>query len=461
MDLSRRAFLRSAAGAAAGFIGLRYLVGCRGGKTPGLYGELIPDPTGTINMPRGFTCRVFSRTGETMDDGFFVPGRHDGMAAFPGPEGKTILVRNHELLPGQRDDGPFGPDNRLTSKLDPKFLWDAGSGKAPGLGGTTTLVFDIKSQKLERHFLSLAGTWRNCAGGPTPWKSWITCEESVQRAESPIEKDHGYCFEVPASAEPGLVVPVPLRAMGRFNHEAAAVDAPSGVVYETEDRGDGLFYRFLPDVPGTLARGGRLQALRMKGRPGIFTSNRNPATQISVGETLEVDWIDLEDVESPDDDLRERGAAAGAAVFSRGEGIWTGKNAAYFACTNGGAARLGQVWRYVPSPNEGKSAEKDAPGKLELFVEPNDSRLLEACDNLTVAPWGDLLLCEDGPGKQHIVGVTPEGRLYTLLENILNGSEFAGATFSPDGGTLFVNIQKPGLTMAVSGPWITDGRARA
>ena len=272
-----------------------------------------------------------------MVDGFRVPGRHDGMAAFPGPEGQTILVRNHELLPGQPDIGPFGPDNRLVAKLDPEYLWDAGSGKIPGLGGTTTIVYDAGAHKLVRHFLSLAGTWRNCAGGPTPWNSWITCEESVQRAESPVEKDHGYAFEVPATATPALTRPVPLKAMGRFNHEAAAVDAPSGVVFLTEDRPDGLFYRFLPEEPGTLAKGGRLQALRIKGRPGIFTSNRNPATLIRTGESLEVDWIDLKNTHSPEDDLRERGLEDGAAAFSRGEGIWAGKDGLYFTCTNGGS----------------------------------------------------------------------------------------------------------------------------
>ena len=112
-----------------------------------------------------------------------------------------------------------------------------GSGELPCLGGTTTLVYDTRTQTLEKHFLSLIGTIRNCAGGLTPWNTWITCEETMQKAEGTYDADHGYNFEVPASADIGLADPIPLKAMGRFNHEAVAVDPKTGIVYETEDRG--------------------------------------------------------------------------------------------------------------------------------------------------------------------------------------------------------------------------------
>ena len=174
---------------------------------------------------------------------------------------------------------------------------------------------------------------------------------------------------------------------------------------------------------------------------------------IHVGQIVNVTWIDINNVESPEDDLRHQGFSNGAAMFARGEGMWYGNGAIYFACTNGGATRTGQIWRYIPSQFEGTTAEDIYPGQLDLFIEPNNSNLLENADNVTVAPWGDLILCEDSIGVQFLVGVTPEGNIYKFGKNSLNDSEFAGVTFSPDGTTLFVNIQNPGLTLAITGPF--------
>jgi uncharacterized protein len=473
---SRRHFLRTSAAVGAAFLGLKHLAGC---STPSFSSEPLPefvrDPDNILHLPRGFTYRTLSRTGEKMDDGFLVPAAHDGMAAFPGPDGRTILVRNHELTPQElRFGGAFGPRQQLLKKIPAGKMFDYGKGKLPGLGGTTTLVYDTRGQLLEKHFLSLAGTWRNCSGGPTPWGSWVSCEETVQRKKDDVEQDHGWCFEVPASAA-GLVDPVPLKAMGRFNHEAIAVDPKSGAVYLTEDRGDpreflpeeyagsvkpvikpedlgaGLLYRFLPDVPGQLARGGRLQALRIKDKPSFFTGNWG-GSRLAVGQAVDVEWMDLEDVESPKDDLRHRGRAAGAAAFERGEGIWAGSDGLYFCCTTGGPAKKGQVWRYVPSPDEGKPGESTHPGRLELFLEPNDRTVLENCDNLTVTPWGDLILCEDGPLGNFLLGVTRGGRIYRIAQLGMNKSELCGCCLSPDGSTLFMNIQRPGITVAITGP---------
>jgi secreted PhoX family phosphatase len=306
---------------------------------------------------------------------------------------------------------------------------------APGLGGTTTLIYNTRTKHLEQHYLSLAGTIRNCAGGPTPWNSWISCEETTER-------NHGYCFEVPAGK--GLAAPVPLKAMGRFNHEAIAV-GPDGVVYETEDRGDGLIYRFIPNRPQNLQAGGRLQALRIRDRKGVNTNNRS-GFETPLNVKLAVEWVDLEDVESPDDNLRKQGLSLGAATFDRGEGMWTGRDGIYFACTTGGRSSAGQIWRYSPGRNENEAS-------LELFIEPNDKSLLENADNITVAPWGDLFICEDGPGENRVIGVSPRGETYVFARNAMNDSELTGATFSPDATTLFVNIQNPGLTLAITGPW--------
>lgn len=388
-----------------------------------------------------------------MSDGFVVPTVPDGMGAFPGPGGHTILVRNHEVnvgVPGEK--GPFGPANELLETLGRDALYDAGAADAPALGGTTTVVYDTRDQQIVSQHLSLIGTVRNCAGGPTPWGSWITCEESTVTAGEIMARDHGYNFEVPATSDARIAEPVPLKAMGRFNHEAVAVDPATGIVYQTEDRPDGLIYRFIPNSPERLRDGGRLQALMVRGRPGLDTRNWAETT-VEPGTWLDVEWVDMDDVEAPDDDLRYRGFHEGAARFARGEGMWYGNDAVYFACTNGGKAEAGQIWIYEPSPVEGTEGERDDPGRLQLFIEPNDPNLVENCDNVTVAPWGDLFLCEDGPGEQHLVGVTPEGALYRFGRNALSASELAGATFSPDGTTLFINIQHEGWTLAITGPW--------
>ncbi len=259
---------------------------------------------------------------------------------------------------------------------------------------------------------------------------------------------------MPAHAEPFVAEPLPLKAMGRFNHEAIAVNPHSGIVYQTEDRDDGLIYRFIPNVKEKLSEGGRLEVLVRKGVPSYDTRNWGLAKPMKPGDSIEVEWMPIDDVESPKDDLRMRGFDLGAARFARGEGMWYGNDAIYFACTNGGEAKFGQVWRYVPSPLEGTADEASQPGRLHLFVEPNDGGLIDRCDNVTVAPWGDLVLCEDGSDDQFLVGVTPEGGIYKLARNAdPESSELAGGCFSPDGSTLFFNIQKNGLTVAVTGPW--------
>ncbi|HMB89966.1 MAG TPA: alkaline phosphatase PhoX [Rhodothermales bacterium] len=457
MPYSRRHFLKTSGAVALGFAGFQTLIGCSGGKVlpspPDSYGPLLTDPVGILDLPNGFSYQIISRAGDTMDDGFVVPGLPDGMATFEGPDGLTLIVRNHEVNANAPDTlGAFGPGHRLLAQLDPGSLYDAGSNGQPCLGGTTTLVYDTEAQQLVSQHLSLAGTLRNCAGGPTPWGSWITCEETVQRADARCAHDHGYSFEVPASAEPGLAAPVPLKAMGRFNHEAVAVDPNSGIVYQTEDAHDGLLYRFIPNTPEQLADGGRLQALALIDQPSLDTRNWDDQT-IVPGMELVVDWIDLDDIEAPENDLRLRGFADGAARFARGEGMWYGNDAVYFACTNGGRAKKGQIWRYVPSPDEGTSEESENPGRLSLFIEPNNGALVDNADNLTVAPWGDLIVCEDGGGEQNLVRVTPEGEISRFGHNAVSNSEFAGATFSPDGSTLFVNIQGNGLTLAITGPW--------
>jgi uncharacterized protein len=454
---NRRNFLKSAGIVSLGFLGLTHYVHSKAFLHPAPnnagYGPLMKDASGILNLPQGFSYRIIFRQGNPMSDGFFGPDRPDGMSTFEGTRGRTILIRNHESNPGD-EKGPFGSNLELLGKLRPSQLYDYGRGKKPGTGGTSTLVYNEKTGEVERSYLSLAGTVRNCAGGMTPWNSWITCEENTDRAGAELEQDHGYNFEVPASEKIQLTEPVPLRDMGRFNHEAVCIDPRTSIVYQTEDRGDGLIYRYLPYVEGQLAKGGKLQVLALREQKSFDTRNWKDleSPKMPVRQTMDTEWLDIDQVEAPQDDLRHRGFAQGAARFARGEGMWFGDNEVYFACTNGGEIGTGQVFRYVPSPYEGTPREKESPGKLELFLEPNDQDILKNCDNLTIAPWGDLVLCEDH-SHPFVVGVTQKGECYKLAENVGYKSEFAGGVFSPSGNTYFVNIQEAGLTVAITGPW--------
>ena len=286
MNISRRSFLHTSLATLA-FSGLRRYVEAQPTKTAirAGYGPLKLDPNRILDLPAGFQYRVISRTGETMSDGLRVPGAHDGMAAFAGPRGSTILVRNHELSVDSLSESPFGEKNELLSVWSPENLYDA----APALGGTTTLIYDTRRHVLEKHYLSLAGTIRNCGGGPTPWGSWISCEETTQLADDLHRKIHGFNFEVPARMQ-RMVEPLPLKSMGRFSHEAIAVDPATGMVYQTEDRGDGLIYRFVPQRRGQLAGGGSLQGLKIIELPGVDTSNWKEQS-IPVGQRFNVQWI--------------------------------------------------------------------------------------------------------------------------------------------------------------------------
>ncbi len=419
MSLSRRQFFTLAGTTATGAILFPRLRAFYTNKAIAEepYGVLQPDPNGVLDLPAGFTYRRLSETGQAMNDGHKVPGGHDGMAVFAGSNGNTILIRNHELNPTSSTS--LGAPS--SKKYDTK-----------GKGGTTKLIV-APDRTLVSHYGTLAGTDRNCAGGPTPWNSWLSCEESIEVGN----KKHGYIFEVPSSAT-GFVAPVPLKAMGRFNHEAAAVDSSSGNVYLTEDRGDGLFYRFVPTTPGNLSAGGVLSALKIKSRPQAITKTGFP-----VGQSMEVEWVKIDTPDPAKDTVRVEGFNKGAAQFSRGEGIFYANGAVYFTCTNGGNSGNGQIWRYSPVNNT-----------IELYIESDDSGVLNNPDNIVMAPNGELYVCEDGSNTDCIVGVSSTGQLYKFARNAMNTSELCGVCFSPDGQTMFVNMQTPGITFAI---WRTSG----
>jgi secreted PhoX family phosphatase len=450
MTLNRRTVLGAAAASLA-FAGLArsqeetdetYLNEVQG------YGPLVSDPYRIFDLPAGFSYQVISQAGETMDDGLSVPYKFDGMGCLPLGRDRVALVRNHELKVTDVNHGPLGLGRHLSSRLDRDRVYDLDDDGFPLPGGTTTLIYDLRSRKVLRQHLSLAGTIINCAGGVTPWGSWLSCEETTTQAGFNVGKDHGYVFEVPAKAR-GLVDPVPLKAMGRFKHEAACIDPRTGIAYMTEDLPDSLFYRFIPDTPGELAKGGRLQALGFSDTPGGCDSrNWEGATGMAPGSWRDTRWIDLDEVDNPNDDLRLRGAAKGATLFARGEGVFWGKDEVYFTCTSGGANSSGQIMRHVPG---------EAGGRTQLFHESTNPKVMDMADNIAISPWGHLLVCEDrysDTDRNHLRAVTPEGKVYTLGRNVYrDNAELAGVCFSPDGTTLFVNIQWPGITLAITGPW--------
>ncbi len=424
------------------------------------YGDI--NPTRAINtgeklisLPEGFSYKVFGKTDKLMSDGRKTPKDHDGMAAF-SHDGKIRLVRNHEI----NDDAP-----KQNVTIGDSNHYDKTAG-----GGTTTLVINPKTLEIERDFVSLSGTLNNCAGGPTPWGSWISCEETTfgktvffeddDDEEVPLkvggfDKPHGYCFEVDARAN-GPVEPIPLKAMGRFSHEAVAFDPIREIVYLTEDAKPCGFYRFLPNKFTKLAEGGTLQMLAIKGKPRFDTTKKLPQS------TFEVNWVTIEEPDPDSADTKEtvvyeEGKSKGGAKFKKLEGCFADKfGRIYFISSSGGETKGGQVWLYVPKTKD--------EGILRLVFEAPDRDILDMPDNICCYPKSNLLLlCEDsdyvgsgGSPENHMRVLTPNGQVADFAKNIVPGyeeSEFAGSTFSPDGRVLFANIQEPGLTLAIWGDW--------
>ncbi|MFJ3932754.1 alkaline phosphatase PhoX [Streptomyces sp. NPDC090029] len=413
----------------------------------GGYGPLVPDPEGLLDLPRGFRYRVLSREGRPLRSGEGpVPSNHDGMAAFAGRGGGTVLVRNHENRPRSRV--PVPRIEGLT--YDPAAE-----------GGCTTLVLDDRGAVVSER-VAIAGTAVNCAGGPTPWRTWLTCEENEDKAGTRgYTKDHGFVFEVDGT-DPRRTGAVPLTAMGRFQHEAVAVDPHTGVVYETEDafeRPFGLFYRFLPARPlggrGSLRAGGELQAMRVPGVADLSGIRETGARFDGVS------WVPVPDSQARETPIRHQDFGRGGITHAQKlEGCYWGGRSVYFvssfARVDDGSAgtHFGQVWRYEPDRRRltlvvafGPDTDVQLPG--------------ESPDNICLAPSGGLMVCEDGSGSQHVYGVTRRGEVYALARNAQNTGtpgdpewgEFAGACFSPDGETMYLNCYTPGTTFAVTGPW--------
>ncbi len=428
------------------------------------YGDLFPTAarnTGEtfLALPKGFEYNVIGKVGSVMSDGRPTPARHDGMWTFN--VGRELrIVRNHEVTGGRIP--------RPGTAIGDRHHYDETAG-----GGTTTLVIDPKTRTIVRDFVSLSGTLVNCAGGPTPWGSWISCEETtigqtIRTTSTGVKiggypKPHGYCFEVSASSNNNLP-PVPLKAMGRFTHEAVAVDKRSGVVYLTEDYNPSGFFRFLPRRAKRLAEGGVLQMLAVTGKNEYDTrTGQKPGTHLTAS------WVTIDDPDPAEADVDalavlKQGRKKGGAIFARLEGCCVDeKGRIYFTATSGGENRGGQIWVYEPTGRDN--------GRLTLVFESPSREILDMPDNVCLMPKSKLLfICEDsdyvGQGStpdNFIRILTPGGQIADFAKNItpnFTGGEFAGTTFSKDGKTLFVNIQTAGVTLAIWGDWGSFGDKR-
>jgi secreted PhoX family phosphatase len=475
---ARRQFLKvSAAGMAVAGASAFFALGevatigaARGaGRGEGGYGPLSPvkdlrDHVARMSLPVGFSYISFGITGDKMSDGNATPKAHDGMAAFQLANGNIRLIRNHE----DRNDS-----QTATVKGDPAKAYDTKAG-----GSTTSLEMHIDSKgipSLVRDFVSINGTHTNCAGGVTQFNggAWLTCEEITEGASAFVAdsqrrpffgkhgfaKPHGYVFQVPVNAEE-LVKAVPLKALGRFAHEAVAVDPDSGILYQTEDDGDSGFFRFIPEDANDLSAGGKLQMLSVSNHP-----NYDTRTGQTLRRALPVTWVDIDDPDPADAETNskavyEQGIAKGAAIFARLEGCWYSKKSVFFNATTGGDAGEGQVWEYTPT---GSSS-----GMLRLIFESPGESVLDNPDHICVSPRGGIVLCEDGDlDSLYLRGLTKNGRIFDFAQNLESRTEWAGACFSPDGKILFVNWQGDtrgpdndpsqlevlGRTFAIWGPW--------
>jgi secreted PhoX family phosphatase len=418
--LGRRHFVKGSLGAAGAAALFSNLFARRASASS--YGDLVPDPEGILDLPEGFSYVILQTAGDDMSDGYVVPARGDGMACFEGADGNWSLMRNHEISAGDEASGAYGADAVPKEAYDPD-----------GYGGVTRVVIDPATGEVISSNLVLAGTVRNCAGGPSPW-GWLSCEENV-------EDNHGYVFACPENAE-GLIQAEPIIGFGRFNHEAAAVDPATLVTYLTEDRGDGCFYRHVPDSKN-MPFEGTLQALRI-----VDTDAFETAPLGKVGETFDIEWVDIENPNPDDDSMRYAAQASGASVFIRGEGLWFFDGEVYFSCTNGGPTGLGQIFRVIDNGDT---------GTLELIAVSESGNVLDFPDNITVAPWGQLFIAEDGSGEQFVRFIDADGSICDFARNAVSDSELAGVCFSPDGTAMFVNIQEDGLTLMVTGPFTDDG----
>jgi len=420
--------------------------GGRGKPGPAGYGPLVPDPI--LSLPAGFSYTIVAQSGVTrLESGEPTPDDPDGTAAFVRHGGNgSVLVNNHEIGGSEPNGVPA-----ITG-----FVYDE-----KARGGTTNIEVDKDGNRV-REYVSLAGTHNNCAGGRTPWETWLTCEET--EAILTGGKRHGYVFEVDPYDQDANRDPKPIKALGRYAHEACAVDPHTGAIYLTEDAGkpNGLLYRFTPPDSALPLRDGSLRALAddagtleaMKASTlgGAHVPDLSVAS--TPGTTYRIGWVNVPDRDATTTSVRKQFTNAQVTRSRKLEGMWWGDGGAYFVAsfartTDGSAAQHdGQVWFLDPL---------DATIELKLWFaytpldQDNDP---DGPDNITVSPYGGVILAEDGDGKNHLVGSSDSGEVFFFARNELPGdNEFTGPTFSNNKQTLFANVQSPGHLFAITGPF--------
>jgi uncharacterized protein len=424
------------------------------------YGALVPDPAGLLALPPRFSYKVVAQAGVTLlESGEPTPSDADGTAFFPrlnghrehGHRGGGVLVNNHEIGGGE----PFGVPAL------PGLTYDPGAH-----GGTTNIEVDSDGNRVTE-YVSLAGTHNNCAGGLTPWGTWLTCEETEQKATGAFLKDHGYVFEVDPFDRRANMNPVPLKFLGRFAHEAVAVNPRTSEIFLTEDAGspNGLYFRWTPPKhfkPGkgalrelALSQGGdtagTLEAMSCS-LDGLHIADLSLATE--PGTRYKVTWVDVPVRDGLAVSIRKQFTNDQITRSRKLEGQWWGDGGVYFVASfarhSDGSVNEhdGQVWFYDPR-HETITLTTIFGVNSDPTVEGN----FDGPDNITVSPYGGVILAEDGEGLSHLVGVDEGGNAFAMARNELNDSEFTGPTFTGDGRILYANIQTPGIVFAIQGPW--------